>query len=67
MNPCDARTEAQICRLKRDNFSTRDGWISVLPGRVSIYQQRSGYPSAGCVTLSKAQFDRLIAWYRGER
>jgi len=65
--PRMARTNRQIRALARDNVSTRDYWILVDEGSVTISKQRSGQTRTEHVTISRAAFDRFVDWYNTGR
>lgn len=63
LSPQAARTEKQICSLRRDNLSARGGWLMIGENSVTIAQQKPGETAAGMATLSRRDFERLVAWY----
>jgi hypothetical protein len=63
LTPKTANTFNKICKLKRDNVSTRFSWISISPNGVHIRNQKSGHPSTGQVDLTRKEFERFIRFY----
>lgn len=63
-SPKTARTLADHCTLRSDNYSVGDAWIISDGDTVSIVKQKQGEPSTGEVTLTKQQFNRMIRWYQ---
>jgi hypothetical protein len=67
LTPKTANTFNQICKLKRDNVSTRNSWMSLAGDgnakHISIYNQKSGEKATGSVTLTKKEFERFIKFY----
>jgi hypothetical protein len=63
LSPQAARTNQQICSLRRDNLSARGGWIMIDENTVSIAQQTPGESAVAIAKLSRRDFERLVAWY----
>ena len=63
MKPIEARTFNQICSLKRDNMSTKDFWLQLDVGIVTLAKQRNGEPCEASMRISRKQFDRIVQWY----
>lgn len=64
MKPIEANTLNKVCKLKRDNLSTKNFWILLDGGtHIVICKQVVGKPSEGSLTIPKSQFDRLVRWY----
>jgi hypothetical protein len=63
LTPKTANTFNRVCKLKRDNVSTRNSWLSVDGTHVSIYNQKNGESSTGNARLSKKEFERFIRFY----
>jgi hypothetical protein len=61
--PKKANTFKQICKLKRDNVSTRKSWMLLHEGGVTITNQVTGKESTGEVKLTKKEFERFIKFY----
>lgn len=67
MRACDAKTEADLLKLKRDNFSVPEGWLLTSGDTVTVAAQRDGENASGIVRLPRAQFNRLIRDYQREQ
>lgn len=63
MRPIDAKTDKQICKLRRDNLSTKEFWILLGEGEVTLAKQRNLAPAEVMLKIPRAQFDRLVRWY----
>jgi len=64
LTPKTANTFNKICKLKRDNVSTRNSWmIMELPDRIIISNQKNGHERTGKITLTKKEFERFIRFY----
>lgn len=63
LTPKTANTFNKICKLRRDNISTRKSWLSITENIVSIYNQKSGEAPSGKIELTKKEFERLIKFY----
>lgn len=63
ITPKTANTFNKVCKLERDNISTRKSWMSINGGSVCICNQMNGESSTGSVTLTKKEFERLIKFY----
>jgi len=61
LTPQTANTIAGVCKLKRDNISTRSSWILVDDQYFTIVNQRTGQDATGKVRLSKKEFDKFIS------
>ena len=61
MRPYDAKTEDQICKLRRDNYPAESGVWSILIGddHVSLHQPGGG----GFVVIPRDQFNTIVRWY----
>jgi hypothetical protein len=66
LTPQTANTFAKVCKLKRDNISTRSSWILVDDKYVVIVNQRTGQSAKGKVRLTKKEFDKFIKFYLGK-
>jgi len=64
--PRDA-TFTQLCRVRRDNFSTPTAWILADGFRVAIGKQRKGEQAEAMVTLPRRTFNALLKWYTKEQ
>lgn len=63
LTPKTANTFNKICKLKRDNVSTPNSWISVDATHVCITNQKNGSASTASVTITKKAFERFIKFY----
>lgn len=61
--PYDANTEAKLLKLRRDNYDADDAWILTDGHRVSIAAQKVGENPTQKISLDRATFNKLIAWY----
>ena len=67
MRPYDAKNLDKVCTLRRDNFDTNDCWILTDGHRVTIAEQKVGEAATQSITLPRATFNKLIAWYMREQ
>lgn len=67
MTPRQTRTFEDICRLQTDHCDTKEAWLSVDVGSITIMNQRTGEPSTGQVTLTRHAFGRFVDWYLREQ
>lgn len=63
LTPKTANTFNKVCKLERDNVSTKTSWISIDESHVSIYNQKNGHKSTGNVRITKKEFERFIKFY----
>ena len=63
-SPRTANTNDKVCSLRRDNASYGDYWILVEEDQLTITQQVAGKSSEASVTLDKATFNKMIAFYQ---
>lgn len=67
LTPKTANTFKKICKLKRDNVSTRNSWIMIGgdgdPNHITIQNQKVGHEGTGSVVLTKKEFERFIKFY----
>lgn len=66
MTPRKAVYPRDIYGLRSDNHSTKQGWIALDGGEVTICAQRPGElprGSTGTVSLSRRDFNALVDWY----
>jgi hypothetical protein len=63
LTPKNANTNKKLCKLKRDNLTTRTDWILVSKSHIDISNQVSGEQRTGHVKLSKKTFERFIRFY----
>jgi hypothetical protein len=63
LSPRQAKTNAEVCALRRDNLSAGNFWMLVDDGEVTITAQKPGESSTAMITMSKRNFNRLIDWY----
>lgn len=63
MTPREAKTLDQICKLQTDGKDTKEAWLIVDEGEVTICTQRNGEEATGKVRLSRRTFEALIRWY----
>lgn len=67
MTPRQAKTFKQICQLQTDNKDTKEGWIIIDGGNVSLCNQRRGESATGDVKFSRRAFNALIDWYNRDQ
>jgi hypothetical protein len=67
MKPQEAKTFEQICKLQTDNVQTADSWLQLDEGVIVIQNQRKGEAATGRVELTRAEFDKFIAWYQRDQ
>jgi hypothetical protein len=64
MRPYDAKGDDEVASgLRTDHKDTGDFWILTDGWRVSLYQQKTGHPSTQNITIPRAEFNKLVAWY----
>lgn len=63
MRPYDAKTDDQVCALRRDNYSTDQSWILAGGDTVTLSEQGPGEVATQSITLSRREFNKLIGWY----
>ncbi|WP_458788907.1 hypothetical protein [Dyella jiangningensis] len=63
VSPRTARTDAEVCSLRRDNVTYGDFWMLVTGDEVTIAHQEPGEKAHGVVTMDKATFNRMLAFY----
>ncbi len=59
----DCRTTDQVCELPRDHSDAGDFWIISDGHTVSMAQQKYGESSTQSISIPRATFNRLIAFY----
>lgn len=68
LTPQTANTFNKICKLKRDNISTRRSWMLLggdgNPNNITIVNQIAGHEKTGSITLTKKEFERMIKFYQ---
>jgi len=63
MKPIDAKSNAQICKLKRDNVSTAGFWLLIDGPNVTLAKQKVGESAEQMLSIPRSQFDKLARWY----
>lgn len=63
LTPRTANTFRKVCKLQRDNISTRNSWMLLGGTHVSITNQKTGENPTGNVKLTKKEFERFIKFY----
>jgi len=63
-SPRTANTNDKVCSLRRDNASYGDYWILVDEDQLTITQQVAGKSPEASITLDKATFNKMIAFYQ---
>lgn len=63
MRPYDAKDNWLVCRLARDNFDAGDFWILTDGTRVTLASQKAGESPTQSITIPRAEFNKLVAWY----
>lgn len=66
-SPKTVKSIDDLCRMKSDNYTAGDFWILVDPPNVTIAAQKTGEKATGMITMSRRQFDKLIAWYQQDQ
>jgi hypothetical protein len=54
-------------KLMTDNFNTKDFWILLNDGHVTIANQKNGETAKYMVQIKRKDFDRMIKWYTTEQ
>jgi hypothetical protein len=68
MSPREAKTYAQILKLKSDNYSTNGHWILLNGGgEVVIAEQVTGEAPTAKMKISRREFNRIVNWYVKEQ
>lgn len=67
LSPRNANSFDKVCLLNRDNKTVGDCWILTDGSQVSIVQQNLGEAPRQEISIPRAQFNRLIAWYLKEQ
>lgn len=62
-----AKTEADVIRLERDNYGFQNWTIMTDGYRVWISHQKVGEPSTDHIDVPKGIFDRLLVMYEREQ
>ena len=63
LRPSKIMTFAQVLNLRRDTFTTDNGWILIQRNDVIIARQQSGYSVEAMVSLPKREFDKMVRFY----
>ena len=63
LSPMQARTEAQVCALRRVNLTAGDFWLLLDSESVTLCHQRAGESPEAVVTIPRAEFNKLVRWY----
>lgn len=63
-SPKNANTLNKICKLKRDNISTRNSLILLKEKSVIITNHKRGKSPTGSVELTRKEFEKFIQWYQ---
>lgn len=63
ISPRQARTEKQVCSLRRDNKTADDFWMLIDGRDVTIVHQQQGTSPRASITIPRATFNRLVRWY----
>ena len=63
LTPIDAKTEAQIISLNRDNLAYGSFWILIDGSSIYIKDQPRGESPRQEIKISRRAFDRLARWY----
>ena len=63
-SPRTANTNDKVCSLRRDNASYGDYWILVEENQLTITQRVPGQSAEASITLDKATFNKMIAFYQ---
>jgi hypothetical protein len=61
--PIDAKTEAQIIALNRDNISYGTFWALIDGPNIHIKEQPRGELPVQAIKISRRAFDRIARWY----
>ena len=61
--PKDAVTLDELCSLRTDHKDLANYWILADGDKVTLCQQRTGERPKASVSVPRADFNRLIAWY----
>jgi hypothetical protein len=63
LTPKTANTFNKICKLKRDNVSTKKSWLLLNHDGLTITNQKNGESHTGQVKLTRSEFERFIKFY----
>jgi hypothetical protein len=67
LSPRKARTDNELCQMRRDNFDTDNHWILTDTFRVTIAAQKLGEGATQSITVPRKTFDKLVDWYMREQ
>lgn len=63
-SPRTANTNDKVCSLRRDNAAYGEYWILVDEDQLTIVKQKLGESPTESITLDKATFNKMIAFYQ---
>ena len=63
MKPIEAKTDKQICSLKRGNYDTKQHWLLIDGAYITVCRQSSGKPAEASMKIPRSEFDRMARWY----
>ena len=69
MKPIDAKTDADICLLERDNFPDNNTGFSILMGtkHISLHFPPDFVAGEGrWLEFPRDEFDAIVKWYTGQ-
>lgn len=58
---------AMLCKMRRDNYSTRDHWLLTDGSEVTLCKQRNGEPAEASISMPRSEFNRLVRFYITEQ
>jgi hypothetical protein len=64
LTPQQAKTFKQICELPRDNVGTKDFWLTLGVGEVTIAKQKHGEQATEMITMPRSTFEKFVRWYQ---
>jgi phage I-like protein len=63
LTPKTANTEEEICKLNRDNVSTKNYWFLVEENHITLAKQKSGEQAEAAISIPKKTFNAFIKFY----
>lgn len=67
MRPRDARREADLLKLKEDNFTLGDYWILHSGDHVTVTHQAVGSSPIAQIKIPRQTFNGIVDWYTREQ
>lgn len=64
LTPEQARTERQVCELKRTYVDSGEYWFLMDESSVTLSHQKIGDAPTGQATLPRHVFEKFVRWYQ---